>query len=206
MEKSQNTDLPPFFNYKEENSDNGYETIQDFYLSWLLRCADIKCKNENLLLHKYSNNAVFALIYGKNDNEKGAYKLSSNPTENFKVTKVKTIRQLNQIDLIAEIEVEENSQKKQYVLNIENKWYSSIRNGQLEKANDFTKRKYDSKEFEIINLIVFCDYEKLDESTRKHCKDTNYKVVTIPDIKEIAKMDEMGKTGNALFDEYWFKF
>lgn len=31
--------LPLFYNYKEEGTDNGYETVQDFILSWTLRCA-----------------------------------------------------------------------------------------------------------------------------------------------------------------------
>lgn len=39
--------LPSFFNYKEENADHGYETMQDFFLSWTIRCANEIYKNEN---------------------------------------------------------------------------------------------------------------------------------------------------------------
>ena len=34
--------LPTFFNYSEEKTDNGYETMQDFFLSWIFRCSDEK--------------------------------------------------------------------------------------------------------------------------------------------------------------------
>ena len=44
--------LPKFFNYDEEGrTDNGYETIQDFFLSWTLRCSNLKYQKDNYLLH-----------------------------------------------------------------------------------------------------------------------------------------------------------
>jgi hypothetical protein len=46
MNKSETSNLPKFDNYQEEcPCDYGYEVIQDFFLSWTLRCAEDKYKS-----------------------------------------------------------------------------------------------------------------------------------------------------------------
>jgi len=59
------TNLPIFFNYKEENADSGYETIQDLFLSWTLRCAEENNENsEYHNLNEYSKRVLLNLIFG----------------------------------------------------------------------------------------------------------------------------------------------
>lgn len=66
--KQRTNKLPLFFNYNEEKTDNGYESIQDFFISWTLRCAAEEYKAENPLLNLYSTRIVYALIFGYTDN------------------------------------------------------------------------------------------------------------------------------------------
>ena len=205
MNDTEKLELPAFFNYKEEGTDDGYESIQDFFLSWTLRCADEKYRGQNSVLHEIGKQTVFFLMHGDNKNDSG-YILEQKMSPDFRVTNVKTRRQLKKIDLIAEMEIEENSIKKKYVFNIEDKWYSSIRDGQLEYSKDTIITEYGNKGYEIINLVIFCDEEIIErDSTQKlRCKTNGYKCLTIGDISEYTELKARGKTGNALFDEYWF--
>lgn len=195
--------LPPFFNYKEENTDDGYESIQDFYLSWTLRCADEKYKNKNIKLHEYARNVVFSLIYGRNNNE-NRFIIDKEIGNDFQVINVKTKRQFKKIDLIAEIEIKENSDSIKYILNIENKFYSRINDSQLQNSSEIVENEYGNKGYKIIHLVIFCDYTNLNEEVKRQCEKNNFSVLTIEDIKEFAGMEKGTETGNALFDEYWF--
>lgn len=204
MAESDITELPEFYQYNEKDGrrvDSGFETIQDFNLSWILRCAEDNYQKTNLKLYEYAKFTVFFLIHGFNkDGDEFALEKEMSP--GFKITRVKTRRQLGYIDIIAEITTEENSVSKKYVLSIENKWYTLIKDGQLEEYKKVIEKEYNS-EVTIINLCIFCDHEKLSENQKQLCRDNNYKFLAISDIQ--AKMKN-GKTNNALFDEYWFNF
>ncbi|PKQ46081.1 PD-(D/E)XK nuclease family protein [Confluentibacter flavum] len=197
-------ELPPFYNYKEEGTDSGYESIQDFILSWTLRCSVENYSKVNNTLQSYSKGVLLALIFGDNDSDWN-YQLAASNSEII-VKSVKTKRQWNLIDLLAEINLEINGENKSYILSIENKWYSSIREGQLEKSIKFIRDEYSYFNNKIINLIVFSDYEKLNLYTKEFCKKAGYKVVVIEDLYELAKMRKDKLTNNYLFDEYWFRF
>jgi len=204
--------LPKFFNYKGEDTDNGYETIQDFYLSWMLRCADDKYKILNSKIHEYAKRTVFLLFYGQNNKDNNRfeidnkYEIDSIMDNEFRVLKVETWRQWKSIDLIAEIDIEVNNNLEKYVFNIENKWYTRIGNSQLETYKKIIEDEYRSKNNTIINFVIFCDDEILykDSNQIQKCKDNGYKFLTIGDVIMLSKMKEKGVTGNALFDEYWF--
>lgn len=185
--------LPIFFNYKEENTDNGYETIQDLFLSWTLRCAvENKGDFEFPNLVEYSKRILLNLIF---DNI---------IPKNVSIKSVKTKRQWKLIDLLVEVKIDLDGKTKDYVLNIENKWYTSIRNGQLEKSKEAIIKKYSTKKYNLINLIILPDFEKLDNNLINIADKLNYKIKIIQEIKEKADMNK--KTNNYLFDEYWFKF
>jgi hypothetical protein len=153
-------------------------------------------------LHEYSSCAVFLLInvYNKGDD----YVLDKEITDDFLVISVKTKRQKGNIDLIVIIDVEENKAFKTYVFNLENKWYSTLKNGQLENYKKFIENEFSSNE--IINLFITCDNcrGRNYENEKWMCRDNQYKFLIISHIHIIAKMKEGGPTGNALFDEYWF--
>ena len=195
--------LPKFFNYDENNADSGYEAIQDFYLSWTIRCAEKQYEKIDSRLHQYAKAIVYALIHGKN--EEGSFVCQQKGS--FEVTKVRAERQWKFIDLLAEVETIEDGQAKKYVINIENKWYSSIREGQLEKSKKHVEFEYGNQEISLIHLIIFGDYEKLkNPSIKALCTEKGYIYLTIEDLQDFANIKKIGATGNELFDEYWYRF
>lgn len=199
--KTMNAVYTPLFNYIEEETDSGYETIQDFYLSWMLRWAVGKYKEQNSRLHEFGRNAVYFLLYGVNKVDVG-FCLDSRPDDDFHVISVKTKRQSNRIDLIAEIEIEAKPYNKKYVFNIEDKWYTNVKDKQLEDA----KKILNSKKYRgcsIKNFVIFYDENVLNKK-REICTKHGYFYLTTENIASYAGLKSQGRTGNALFDEYWY--
>lgn len=196
---------PYFFNYIEENADNGYETIQDFYLSWFIRWGDKKNKELNPVLHEFGRKTIFLLLYGENVDGQD-YVLKKQIDENFAVTNVTTKRQKNQIDLVAEFELVNDDKK--YVFNIENKWYTNVRNGQLAKSRTKINTLYSEASTVIINMVIFCDNQIIikSPSIKEHCKENGYKCLSLDDISKFNHLHSSGKSGNHIFDEFWFNF
>ncbi len=186
-------ELPSFFKSKDENKlDLGYENLQDFFLSWTLRCAEENFKLVNPTLQDYAKKILFKLIF-------------DNPNANYSVKEVKAWRQVNQIDLLLEVYLLDNNDiPHNYVLNIENKWYTNISDTQLIKYSEYIESEFSNTDFIVKNIVIFCDSEKLkDVSNLQKAMISNYSVITVEDLKEvIGKL----KTENYLFDEYWFKF
>ncbi len=151
--------VPPFFNYKEEKTDNGYETMIDFNLSWIFRWADEKFKDQNPRIHNFGKQSIFFLIYGQNINNK--FVLDKKMDPDFRVFNVKTKRQFNRIDLLVECDIEHNLVRKKYILNIENKWYSPIHGNQLESSIEAIQNNFPKNEYELINLVIFLDLERI---------------------------------------------
>lgn len=203
MSQSEISGLPPFFS--REEGTNASEALQDFYLSWTLRCADVKYKEQNRILYEYARKTVFLLIHGVNVNNNDDFVFNKEIGPDDYVINVKTMRQRHKIDLIAEIETIENSEPKKYVLNIENKMYGNISENQLKNYDTKIKDLYANKGFEIRNLVIFCDEEGCwpDPVQRQRCIDNNYKLLTLGDIQVQTKMRDGAKTGNYMFDEFW---
>lgn len=200
MEINQNTKLPKFFNYKGDGgTDNGYESMQDFFLSWTFRCAMDEFEKINPAIHQYSKLMLYRLTRIQ----------QNNPTPmplDFEIKSVNTKRQWKQIDLLVELIVNEGGIKKEYLLNIENKWYTNFTKTQLQKSKDHVIKKYGSSSFTILDIGLCADY--YDPNNRKQiCSDNGYHYITIEDLKDFAGIDKLDKetwTKNALFDEYWF--
>ena len=208
--------LPPFLVAKEANSGN--EAIQDFFLRWTIECAHQKYAEVNPLLNEYARRVVYLMIFGEHDSaEEDHYSLIDSNSQiehlikNFRIKNVVTHRQLNLIDLIAEIKLENG---KEYILNIENKFYSSIGVDQLEKAKEFIDNRYPNKE--KIHLVIFADSKRTYGAKVKSLRlrnrilKANYKFPSIDFLAKLAGFWEIKKnsdlyTGNDLFDEFWFK-
>lgn len=183
--------LPQFFNYEENKVDNGYEALHDFFLSWTLRCAvdqfvivDEKVQNyaKQILLHLLFNDAF----------------------RPCKINSIKTKKQLGYIDLLAEITIlNDNNVIENYVLNIENKWYSRVSDSQLKKYSNALADVYSNSNYKIISVVLFPDYTKLEEN-RAVCNTHGYRMETFDNLK--ALIENKPFTGNDLFDEFWFKF
>lgn len=192
--------LPIFKNYQEEGPvDDGYETLQDFFLSWTLRCSPETYQNENNIVSHYCRRIVYFLINGFND-EQDNYKVEWDRFVDFKVKSIETRRQKGRIDLIALVELENSDEK--YILNIENKWYSLLGSNQLKTYREYVEKNY--PEYSAVNLFITCDTCRPKyKQDKQDCRVNNYKFLTIGQIKEEVRLDI--KTGNALFDAYWFE-
>ena len=190
--------LPKFFNYEDENTDNGYETIQDFFLSWTLRCSAIDYKETDEKVNEYARRIVYILINGHNTNE--SFSFDKKFPNDFKVIDVKTIRQDKYIDLVAELTIEECGITKKYIFSIENKWYTKTSEHQLQKSRAYIESNYDSKEYQIINLLIFCD-DTYDKHQMELAIANNYKCLSIDNL---IGYSQIKKTGNYMFDEYWY--
>lgn len=199
MTKNNTVQLPKFRD-PEDNYDLGYEVMQDFFLSWTLRCAEDKCRNANVHVNENARRAVFLLLYGHNTQD--SFSFDKKIPDNFKVTRVEIKRQNGGVDLIALITVDENNgQLKKFALNIENKWYSLLKEHQLEKYKTYVERNFPN--YQVVNLFITCDdCRKNYKQEKEWCRKNGYKFLTISDIANIM---EDNKTGNDLFDEYWYR-
>lgn len=186
-------ELPSFFKSKDENKlDLGYENLQDFFVSWTLRCAEESMKSVDPLIQKYSKRILLKLLF-------------DDPELDYKVKEVKAWRQVNQIDLLLEVFLLDKSNNEvKYVVVIENKWYTNVSKNQLVKYSNYINSKYNNTDFQIKKIVLYCDSEKikLPENVRL-TEESDFKATTIEHLKET--LDEL-KTGNYMFDEYWFNF
>lgn len=176
---------PCFF--KDESESYKFEETIDYFLSWTLRCADEKY-TDNLLLNKYSKMILSKLLY---DDE--------SRLENKIVQNVQTWKQWANIDLCVHFTIDNQN----YALIIENKMYSSIREGQLEKymaiANNFYKNK---PEFKTTFVFIRPDYEHETKFNEKGIVEkAEYKYYNLAQLQDILPSEV---TGNNIFDEFWF--
>jgi len=198
--------LPKFFNYNEEDTNNGYESIQDFFISWAIRCAveSIETTKEcDKLVHDYSKRILYALIYGKNEN--GEITIPSyEDAPKLEVIDVKTYRQWNRIDLLAEVTIQRDQKEELIILNIENKWYSNLHLHQLLNAVEYVKNAYPHvKEENIRNIVLFCDEEKQTQYF-DFCQQNGYLFLSAGYLITHGEPIEPERTKNTLFDTYWF--
>lgn len=194
--------LPDFFNYKEEIADSGYEAIHDLFLSWTIRCSQKDVKLKDPLVYEYARRIVYSLIFGDENN--GKYQ-TPDFQDDFLVLSVRTLRQYNHIDLLARLEISINGKNQLIVLNIENKWYSTIRPGQLEKS--LKAAKVFENGIEPKSLIILPDDLKIQDARLARDRDSEvYRVLQISDLQEFALKYCEKQTKNDLFDEFWYHF
>ena len=210
MSTSYKSNLPKFYNYAEEYTDNGYESMMDFYTSWLFRCAVSRhnyIHEADKKTHEYSLKIAKTIIYSWVNNE-GI--IETNTNNDLVIKSVVTKRQLGRIDLIVELDVIENGIDKKMILSIENKWYSSLGHHQLEKNKEqFNKYYSPSANTEVRHILIFADWCKINQAFVKDIYDNHhYQVVTRDEILMNLTTDKKNYkniplTGNHLFDSYW---
>ncbi len=198
--------LPPIFILKE-GTDQGQEAIQDFFLAWTIRCSAEKYKSSNPTLQEYARRIVYALIHGFHDDNdcyllpKGV-NIGEIPAD-FKITSAKVFRQVSNIDIVAEIQVENDGL---YILNIEDKFYSNISDGQLASAKKILVGKYKhiQPKVKMVHLVTYAD-SNVTEKNKNQCKTNGYKFPDLDTVSGWAGIDKekCQLTGNDLFDEYW---
>ncbi|MPQ46988.1 hypothetical protein GCQ56_08160 [Marinifilum sp. N1E240] len=192
--------LPSFYENEHDTTDNGKETILDYNLNWILRCGADHYAKADEKINTYGRNFILALLYGKN--VKDGYELDNKKYQSYRIISVDTWRQWEQIDLIAEVVIQTPETTEKYVISIENKMYTSIGNGQLEKYKCIVDEYYKDNDYKPIH--VFIKAEEVNQEEIQKCKDNEYKWLTFYDIINCVKITQ--KTGNYLFDEFWFRY
>jgi len=187
-----NNKLPYLF-YDNYVTDK-YEDQLDYFLSWTLRCTEKKYENINNKVNKYAKIILSKILF--ND---------ENHLQNVDILSVKCGKYCNinigYIDLWTEFEIK--GHEKKYVIIFENKGCTLIRNGQLEKYQEYIDNYYHGKNC-IIKYILLRGSDNILPDDYLKCKNTKFIPVCIKDIMEILKNNE--KTGNELFDEFWFNW
>ena len=110
-----------FFMKDRSESDYGKEAMLDFQLSWLMRIAAQKdYKNEKPKLYAIARDTLLRLIDIKDSND-------------VDIKEVEVWKQWCSIDLVAEVVIVRAGKDEKHVVAFENKAYTQLRVGQLEK-------------------------------------------------------------------------
>lgn len=185
---------PPFFYDGEENKNPlKYEAILDWWMSWTIRCAVNSNTDEKL--RKESCKILSEILFEKQ--------------ENFDVLKCETWKQDDKIDLYAEISIERNGVIENFIVTFENKMYANFQPNQLKRYFDIQENFYGKiKENDIDKyirkyILLTADYEGKNSVHGEEAFQKGWRWTTPEELKEKAMLN---KTGNALFDEFWFNY
>ena len=194
--------LPVFLNYNSEDKkkDSGYETIQDFFLSWTIRCAEEKYDTENPIVHNYAKKILAKLIFENSQHQPG-FLVDGDFINKINFTKIKTQRQHSRIDLVVEIEYTYEAEHKAVLLSIENKWYTQTSVDQLSRYSNTIEKDFSSRFSHIEKVLIFLDESLISSYQKEIASQYFYKIFHIGELFDKSKE---AITGNELFDSYWF--
>lgn len=139
----------PFFLLDNSNKNGHVEPIMDYVLSWCLRCTNYQyVKDFQPILHKYCMYMLCKLIGKLQD------------INNIEIDDVTVWRQERQIDLWVEIELHVEDRKEKHAILIENKYFTLLRENQLEDYKPIFDNYYGNKsEYQKHYVLITCLYE-----------------------------------------------
>jgi len=180
-------DLPSFFT--DDSESFKVEEVIDYFLSWTIRCADIEFK-ENKLVNRYSKMILSKILF---DDE--------NKLESQTISNIKTWKQWQNVDIWVHLEIE----KKKIAIIIENKMYSTIRENQLSKYIEIANGFYaDKPEYNTKFIFIRPDYDhEIKYNEKEMVKKEGYNYFNLSELQDVLPNK---KTGNDLFDEFWFNW
>lgn len=181
----------------DSESTSGRETILDYELSWVLRmAAEPSCPP---LLKRQCRHILLTLINEKDSNDE--------------ILEVKTWKQWNNVDLIADIYVKKNGVTELHVLLVEDKAYTSMKENQRDDYPIIVREAYDTYEcykqyrgkYILHPVLITCfeadspGYNKLSNFIANSLNEkwSIFSVGNLPDGKELTESD--------LFNEFWLK-
>jgi len=158
------------------------ELHQDAFIAWLLQWADPSNRQYNEALYQTGTNFVKALLQKNHD------------IGNAEITKVKASRQWENIDVNVEVETTESK----YLIVIEDKTYTSEREGQLERyrtsGENWCKKH---------NAQLGCVYLKTGSESEKRLRIIRGRGFKTFNRKEfIALLDSYPATGNEILLDF----
>jgi len=186
----------PSFFYDNSERDEA-EILLDFYLSFTLRCA-VEHPNINPLVREYARRVLFFLMQDE---------ISYEMTDQVKIIDVRTWKQWERIDLVAEVEIEVAGELKYYAIIFENKLFTSAHHDQLNRYKICTENYYVKhpvkSNYKRLYLFVTC-HDDIPEPDLEACIEADYRAISFQDIRYSIGSDT--RTGDTLFDEFWFRY
>lgn len=172
------------------------ETLLDFYLSYTLRSSIENHPRINPMVNEYAKKVLFCLF--GDDIEYN---------NNIQIKEVRTWKQWERIDLVAEVDLIIDEQAVSYAFIIENKLYTKNHHGQLdrykESALNFYTNHKEKSHFRILYRFITC-HEEVSPEDKEACEKAEFKHLTFQDLRDSLNSDS--RTGDGLFDEFWFRY
>ncbi len=176
--------LPSLF-YDGSDSIKIEETI-NYFISWTIRCADNIYQNENKKVYRNYRIIVSKLLGFDN-------------ADFLEFTNIKVCRNHKNIDLWAEL----NVNGEEYALVIENKMYSSNYLNQLDRYKRVVEEHYlDNPSRNLEYVLLQPNYELVNQDDPL----VIFTDFTYCNLEQLTEFLELEKTGNQLFDEFWFNW
>ena len=184
----------------ETESDGHVEPIIDYVISWCLRRADVRCKDEKPILYSHCRFMLGKLLGKKN-------------IDNVIFSNVKVWKQDQYIDLWVEVDVEQMGKITKHTLLIENKYYTGLHDA---TDDDGEKRN----QLEVYKKKFDAHYNSQSETWQKHyalitCLERNnskfeqYRIAEKFDFNLFSFYDLLEndkQTESDLFNEFWYRW
>ena len=191
----------PQFMVDETESDGHVEPIIDYVISWCLRRADVRCKDEKPILYSHCR-----FMLGK--------LLSIENTDAVIFSNVKVWKQWENIDLRVEVDVEQMGKITKYALLIENKYYTGLHDtndtdGKKRNQLEVYKKKFDAHYADKPNEDWKLHYALITCIERNDGKFEQYRIAekfgfNLFSFYDLLKDDT--QTESDLFNEFWYRW
>ena len=193
--KKRYMDEKPSLFYDNSERDEA-ETLLDFYLSYTLRCSIENHPRINPMVNEYAKKVLYYLF-----GEDIQY------SNNIHIKEVRTWKQWERIDLVAEVDLLIDGEAISYAFIIENKLYTKNHHGQLdrykESAINFYTNHKEKSHYKILYRFITC-HEEVSPEDKEACKIAGFKHLTFQYLRDC--LDSDSRTGDDLFDEFWFRY
>lgn len=177
--------MPAFMN--DSSDSDKMEEVVDYFISWTLRCSQIKYAVENQKLNFYSKQILSKILFENYDYLE---------TNNINVLDLKVIKQKYHIDLIVDLKLTDD---RRYLLVIENKVYGKLSTSQLNNYKNEVKKNYDKKKFKDILFIFLRGDDIFNDEDLELSKASDFQPILLRDLRP----PRLDLTGNDFFDEFW---
>lgn len=185
----------------ETESDGHVEPIIDYVISWCLRRADVRCKDEKPILYSHCR-----FMLGK--------LLSIENTDDVIFSNVKVWKQWHKIDLRVEVDVEQRGEITKHALLIENKYYSHLHDatdddGEKRNQLEVYKKKFDAHYADKPNEYWKLHYALVTCIERNDGKFEQYRIAekfgfNLFSFYDLLENDK--QTESDLFNEFWYRW
>ncbi len=182
--------------FYDNSEGNPAELLIDYFMSWTLRCAlEEKPENISKTVQEYSKQVLYFFLKP----ELGGVNL-----DDIKVKEVETLKQWNKIDLLCAVKVTIKEVPKWFVLTFENKMYTKLHGNQLDKYISAVNTRYPDDD--IVKLFIYITtHEKVPPEDKEQCGE-KFRALTLGDVGKHLQKKYPERSGNALFDEFWYNF